>query len=366
VSAAAKDLVRRLLVTDPRRRYGTEDVLYHPWITKNAHLWRETPPRPRNSLPSTTGVAGSPSGGGPKDAENGTREAESTGYASHSSVQASGFASGVGEPPAPSLDLPSGQTPSGGGGVAAGTQGAETLQTYPEASSERPNGPMGIEAATADSEDALIAAAAVTAQAAAYASSPPLQVPEGGLLPQSAATFSAETPTVRAASAASAAPGEAGTPQAAMHPRMDTYDSEQYAGGGTHAVTPLEHENTSQEHSRAPDAYTGTTVSDLGQLSLARDSVGAGGGEWGGYTTPTAEAQSSLNNSTGAIHPTAPSADASGGQSNRGGGPSGPRKGLGELIRSGSSLRALTSRVSDTPEFDTIQVSAASPGTARK
>ncbi|CAE7354395.1 fhkE [Symbiodinium sp. KB8] len=43
VSGAAQDLIRRLLVVDPRRRYDTGDILAHPWITKNRHLWEEPP-----------------------------------------------------------------------------------------------------------------------------------------------------------------------------------------------------------------------------------------------------------------------------------------------------------------------------------
>ena len=33
VSESAKDLVRHLLVRNPRKRYSAQDVLNHPWVT---------------------------------------------------------------------------------------------------------------------------------------------------------------------------------------------------------------------------------------------------------------------------------------------------------------------------------------------
>jgi len=32
ISEAAKDLIRHLIVVDPNQRYGTEELLRHPWI----------------------------------------------------------------------------------------------------------------------------------------------------------------------------------------------------------------------------------------------------------------------------------------------------------------------------------------------
>lgn len=34
VSESAKDLIRHLLVRNPRKRYSAADVLKHPWVTK--------------------------------------------------------------------------------------------------------------------------------------------------------------------------------------------------------------------------------------------------------------------------------------------------------------------------------------------
>ena len=337
VSAAAKDLVRRLLVTDPRRRYGTEDVLAHPWITKNAHLWRETPPRPANSGGSAVG-AGSPAGGGPKDSENGTREAESTGYASHSSVQASGFASGAVEPGPQVAATTTAQSATNATTTAAGAAPMEQhTQSHHDMSADRPDGPMQIEAGTSDHEDALIAAAAVTAQAAAYASSPPLQADEG-MLPQANSTLSVETPpTVRAASAASAAPG---AEQTALHPRMDTYDSEHFVSKNTGKS-----ESVSAAAAADPSAL-GTTVSDLGHLSLG----GGGGGV-------------DLNTSTGAVHPAVAAAEESStsiGASGADGVGStvvgGGGNGASPALRSAGSGLGLATPAADTPEFDAIQV----------
>nr|XP_020733363.1 serine/threonine-protein kinase DCLK3-like [Odocoileus virginianus texanus] len=49
ISDAAKDLVSRLLVVDPKKRYTAHQVLQHPWLeaagkTSRANLQKEVPP----------------------------------------------------------------------------------------------------------------------------------------------------------------------------------------------------------------------------------------------------------------------------------------------------------------------------------
>ena len=49
IPTAAKDLVSRLLVVDPKKRYTAHQVLQHPWLeaagkTSRANLQKEVPP----------------------------------------------------------------------------------------------------------------------------------------------------------------------------------------------------------------------------------------------------------------------------------------------------------------------------------
>jgi len=51
ISAGAHDLILRLLQPDPRRRIHLEEVMLHPWITKEGtqplQSFKYTPPDPR-------------------------------------------------------------------------------------------------------------------------------------------------------------------------------------------------------------------------------------------------------------------------------------------------------------------------------
>lgn len=40
ISEGAKDLIRHLIVVDPEKRYGTEELLRHPWVTQSAEVPR--------------------------------------------------------------------------------------------------------------------------------------------------------------------------------------------------------------------------------------------------------------------------------------------------------------------------------------
>ena len=50
ISKGARDLIGRLLQPDPRRRVGLNEVMLHPWITKDGtqplHPFNYTPPDP--------------------------------------------------------------------------------------------------------------------------------------------------------------------------------------------------------------------------------------------------------------------------------------------------------------------------------
>ena len=57
IPTAAKDLVSRLLVVDPKKRYTAHQVLQHPWIetagkTRRAKLQKEGPPSSENHFRS--------------------------------------------------------------------------------------------------------------------------------------------------------------------------------------------------------------------------------------------------------------------------------------------------------------------------
>lgn len=126
VSGAAQDLIRRLLVVDPRRRYDTGDILAHPWITKNRHLWEEPP---TGNHPPTARKADT------------TREAQAVGPSS------------MGSPPA-------GEPDSSAAGVGGAFILSPTADSHDEAIAAAANGGVGTFAKHHSSSSSAVAAAA--------------------------------------------------------------------------------------------------------------------------------------------------------------------------------------------------------------